>query len=264
MDRLGVLHLVQGGIENGDKRLLERRALKGGIAKSWIAPKAANVGDDVVVFIRSLGFFATAKVKSAPAPRPDWPRRWGADLDEIELIDPPISLGTIRRRLPDLTWAIYPRSIATIHSHHAERVRELIAERRRDGLPDLDDDALDVASLEELRRIALYESKSSLEAEQHTVLFRARSKAIKRFVLMRAEGTCEYCGLEAPFLKDDGGPYLEPHHVTRVADEGPDHPANVIALCPNCHRRAHCSQDRNAFNESLKKKLRAIERSKAG
>ena len=48
-------------------------------------------------------------------------------------------------------------------------------------------------------------------------------------------------------MKTDGSPYLEPHHITRLADNGPDHPAKVIALCPNCHRKAHSSQDKLVF-----------------
>jgi HNH endonuclease len=37
--------------------------------------------------------------------------------------------------------------------------------------------------------------------------------------------------------------YLEPHHLRRVSNGGPDHPAHVISLCPNCHRRVHAGAD---------------------
>jgi predicted HNH restriction endonuclease len=33
----------------------------------------------------------------------------------------------------------------------------------------------------------------------------------------------------------------------------------VIALCPNCHRRAHFANDTKKFNQSLVRKLRRIE-----
>tara|TARA_R110000772_G_scaffold222322_2_gene332802 strand:- start:606 stop:920 length:315 start_codon:yes stop_codon:yes gene_type:complete len=33
--------------------------------------------------------------------------------------------------------------------------------------------------------------------------------------------------------------YLEPHHIRRLTDGGPDDPQYVIALCPNCHREVH-------------------------
>lgn len=32
---------------------------------------------------------------------------------------------------------------------------------------------------------------------------------------------------------------LDMHHLDSVADGGPDDPHNLLALCPNCHRRHH-------------------------
>jgi 5-methylcytosine-specific restriction protein A len=59
-------------------------------------------------------------------------------------------------------------------------------------------------------------------------------------VLTRAAGICEYCKTPAPFnRRSDGTPYLEVHHKTRLADGGEDTVQNAVALCPNCHRRAH-------------------------
>jgi 5-methylcytosine-specific restriction protein A len=59
-------------------------------------------------------------------------------------------------------------------------------------------------------------------------------------VLIRANGTCERCGKNAPFLRaKDGTPYLEVHHKEKLANGGDDTVENAIALCPNCHRREH-------------------------
>lgn len=59
-------------------------------------------------------------------------------------------------------------------------------------------------------------------------------------VLFRANGRCEHCGKPAPFLKRiDHTPYLEVHHIVRLADGGNDTVENAVALCPNCHRMAH-------------------------
>ncbi|WP_421188799.1 HNH endonuclease [Aeromonas enteropelogenes] len=38
-------------------------------------------------------------------------------------------------------------------------------------------------------------------------------------------------------------PRFDGNYRIRLSDGGPDHPANVIALCPNCHRRAHHALD---------------------
>ncbi|WP_342542729.1 HNH endonuclease signature motif containing protein [Paenisporosarcina sp. FSL H8-0542] len=34
-------------------------------------------------------------------------------------------------------------------------------------------------------------------------------------------------------------PYLEVHHIKRLADNGEDSVENAIAVCPNCHRELH-------------------------
>ena len=87
-----------------------------------------------------------------------------------------------------------------------------------------------------------------------------RSAALKAYVRRRANGNCEGCGDPAPFIsKTDGKPYLEPHHTTRLADGGPDHPGHVIALCPDCHRRVHHGLDGSAYNDELIAKLKVIE-----
>jgi 5-methylcytosine-specific restriction protein A len=77
--------------------------------------------------------------------------------------------------------------------------------------------------------------------------------------LERASGVCEACKLPAPFLTVDGKPYLEPHHIRRLSDGGPDHPLWVIAVCANCHRRAHYSSDAVVFNQELRHVVGLIE-----
>jgi 5-methylcytosine-specific restriction protein A len=86
-----------------------------------------------------------------------------------------------------------------------------------------------------------------------------RSAALRRYVLARAKGGCEGCGQPAPFSTAEGSPFLEPHHVRRLSDGGPDHPAWVIALCPNCHARVHHGGDGVTYNETLKEKLTELE-----
>lgn len=67
-----------------------------------------------------------------------------------------------------------------------------------------------------------------------------RNADVVEEVLFRANGHCEACGQPAPFLRaSDGSPYLEVHHKTPLADGGEDTVENAIALCPNCHRKAH-------------------------
>lgn len=69
--------------------------------------------------------------------------------------------------------------------------------------------------------------------------FRRNSDVIAE-VLTVADGRCQSCKKRAPFNRAaNGRPYLEVHHRVRLADGGEDTVANAIALCPNCHRKAH-------------------------
>ncbi|MGF2410772.1 HNH endonuclease [Ferruginibacter sp.] len=74
-----------------------------------------------------------------------------------------------------------------------------------------------------------------------------RSQIVVAVVLYRADGKCEKCKCNAPFLRDiDNTPYLEVHHIVTLAEGGDDTIENAIALCPNCHRQAHYGK-RNAI-----------------
>lgn len=83
-----------------------------------------------------------------------------------------------------------------------------------------------------------------------------RSDAVRRYALQIAKGVCQGCGEDAPFLGEGGEPFLEVHHLHRRGDGGPDHPDNVIALCPNCHRRVHHGQNGEKFNQQLIRKVK--------
>jgi 5-methylcytosine-specific restriction protein A len=78
-----------------------------------------------------------------------------------------------------------------------------------------------------------------------------RSREIRTYVLARANGHCEACLHPAPFLALGGNPYLEPHHIRRLGDGGPDDPRFMAALCPNCHRQIHHGADGRGMNERL-------------
>jgi hypothetical protein len=253
------LHLLNGGYGNGDKALLEKAAKGGRKVPHWVVPKAAAIGDEVVINVADNGLFATGRIASPTRPATNWRNRYSAALDSIRLIEPSISLASVKRHISDLAWARYPRSITTPKPNIAKQVRELISERRKTGMPDLDDATLEVANIDELRAVALLSSRRSVSPQERKTIYRRRSKAIRLYVLRRAEGYCEACTVPAPFDSKEGTPYLEAHHVDRVSDDGPDHPSMVIALCPNCHRRTEFSADAKAFNDSLRKKLAKLE-----
>jgi 5-methylcytosine-specific restriction protein A len=113
--------------------------------------------------------------------------------------------------------------------------------------------------LDSLRQMALEASQETPgRAPRQTSVFE-RSAAVRNYVIARANGHCEGCRSPAPFLRPNGVPYLEPHHIKRLTDGGPDHPRFVIALCPNCHRRVHSGVDGVSYNEQLMRSMVVIE-----
>lgn len=110
-----------------------------------------------------------------------------------------------------------------------------------DGLAIAESSSVYNLSIAEARRLALQASEAGLAKGPTQAVQRLyqRSALVKRYVLMRAGGVCESCKEPAPFKRKDGSPYLEPHHIDRLSDGGPDHPSAIGAICPACHREVH-------------------------
>ena len=87
-----------------------------------------------------------------------------------------------------------------------------------------------------------------------------RDPNVKAWALINAKGVCENCGCKAPFVSTNGIPYLEVHHVRRLADKGPDTIDNTVALCPNCHKALHYSEERTSIVESLYERISRLKR----
>jgi len=81
-----------------------------------------------------------------------------------------------------------------------------------------------------------------------------RDPAVKAHVLLESAFRCELCNSKS-FLNDNGDPFLEIHHVKRLADGGSDTPGNAVALCPNCHRACHYAKNRKKLISKLYKTI---------
>lgn len=131
-----------------------------------------------------------------------------------------------------------------------------------------EDSALETSSnlsLEELRARALAavgEHPPSNNPRSTTRTAYRRSLDVKLYVLARAAGICELCDQAAPFIsKATGEPYLEPHHVNRLSDDGLDHPTYMGAICPTCHTRIHLGVGGRELNEQLRQRVALLEES---
>lgn len=90
--------------------------------------------------------------------------------------------------------------------------------------------------------------------KKQTSMVIERDPKVVAWTLWHADGICEGCNKNAPFLKiKDNNPYLEVHHVDPLKESLNDSIENTVALCPNCHRKAHSSKERLEFRKSLAK-----------
>lgn len=111
----------------------------------------------------------------------------------------------------------------------------------------LPENADNTASVSQLREQAILAATPGNKRGRFRSDFQ-RSAIIRQYVLKRAEGLCEACNKPAPFSRLNGTPYLEPHHINFLSDGGIDHPMNIGAICPTCHREIHhgeCGKLRN-------------------
>ena len=114
--------------------------------------------------------------------------------------------------------------------------------------------------LGEVRELAERKAPSTASEKTRRIILRQRSEAVRIYVLRRADGTCESCQQAAPFLTQAGRrPYLEPHHIYRLADGGPDTPDCVAAICPNCHKEIHHGINGKTLNDRLVLHIRNME-----
>lgn len=110
--------------------------------------------------------------------------------------------------------------------------------------------------------LTLFASASKMVLSGSEVTVKAKktqtNPVIGEYARLRADGHCELCGQEAPFIYR-GRPYLELAHLIPLSENGKDSISNVAALCSNCHRKLDLLRN-NADMEILKKNMQANEK----
>jgi 5-methylcytosine-specific restriction enzyme A len=99
-------------------------------------------------------------------------------------------------------------------------------------------------SLDELREKASRSHQRAGERKVQSIQYE-RDPYVALFTKRRANGFCDLCLKEAPFIDKNGLPYLESHHIDWLSRGGSDSIENTVALCPNCHRKMHLLDDPN-------------------
>lgn len=91
------------------------------------------------------------------------------------------------------------------------------------------------AKWSKLKRIKNNKNPTNKSKTETTTYYRDpyHKEPVKRL----AEGNCQLCKEPAPIAVKEGKPYLDEHHVVQLANGGKDSIENVVAICPNCHRK---------------------------
>lgn len=131
-----------------------------------------------------------------------------------------------------------------------------------DGATDFTDAAFELEVAKKVKANNISRPVGTLNpiSKKSTVTLIARDPDVKAWLLFNANGKCENCNIPAPFISSTGIPYLEVHHVKRLADSGSDNPENAVAVCPNCHKAMHYSESREAIIESLYERIPRLTR----
>ena len=116
-------------------------------------------------------------------------------------------------------------------------------QKNRRGSNDAIPSSVLVMPLDELRQIAIKNSSVDVSTIRELVTQYHRDQYVALYAKRRANGICDLCENEAPFLDKNGQPYLESHHIVWLAQGGSDTIDNTVALCPNCHRKMHIVND---------------------
>jgi 5-methylcytosine-specific restriction protein A len=109
-------------------------------------------------------------------------------------------------------------------------------------------------NMDELYKEASRKNRKGITKKVTTTKVYVRDPKVSAYVKKRAGGKCDLCKLEAPFTDSAGNPYLEEHHVVKLADGGSDSIDNTVALCPNCHRKVHVIGTKE-MNEAMLKRI---------
>ncbi len=181
----------------------------------------------------------------------------GADIlfDHLSVL-PVVPMDELKSEYPDVWWTpqssgmLLPRAVA-------DEIFRLLDHHR--SAPKADDDGFRqrVWAIRSLGPVSKPNGVAAPLKDRVTVERTRRNSRVAAWIQDRASGRCELCRERGPFEDDSGNRFLEVHHVVPLADGGPDTPSNTVALCPNCHRRAHYAKDRASVANRLVKVVRA-------
>ena len=136
----------------------------------------------------------------------------------------------------------------TAHKLSANEIDSLITSWNKGGSTDLKKWILNTCDKQDEKRVSQFffiEESTPFAAdinepdirEKHLVsTYRVlRDTALARRIKADNDCKCQICGERILLNKDNS--YVEAHHIKPLGSphNGPDHPGNIVCVCPNCH-----------------------------
>jgi len=135
---------------------------------------------------------------------------------------------------------------------HSERSIEYLSQATNKIIPNptyintlkepgnLDESSTGIKYLPDEELIDRLNLRKETKINRYTTTQYSRNPDLAKYVKEKASWICQDCKQKAPFIdKATNQPYLEIHHIKPLSEDGSDTLENVIALCPNCHRKRH-------------------------
>ena len=118
-----MLHILCGNAEEDTTSVLDTS--KDRKALSWVVPKKARIGDQVLFHLPVHGFVARGVIGAEP--QFESKGRFIAKVQDIALLPIFVPLAFIRENHPDWKWPTYPRSYTTVDKAIEEKLDELVS-----------------------------------------------------------------------------------------------------------------------------------------
>lgn len=199
---------------------------------NWVLPKAATVGDRVILFDRARGFVAHALCAS-PTSQGMFLRRkvYRADIGTIVILPVPVPLARVRYDMEDWAWTSYPRTYTTIDDHLATRLWTIV------------NVAQTLADQDYVPTLPAQEFTEGQKAQVLATRYERNPKA--RDACLQHHGTaCVVCGFDFASVYGEGFTWcITAHHLKLVSTRGGEHRVDPIEemrpVCSNCHTVIH-------------------------
>ena len=94
-----------------------------------------------------------------------------------------------------------------------------------------------------------YEEAPLSEKEKREVFLFKRNRHLVKQALEKSQYKCDIDRTHKTFITKNNKPYMEAHHLIPLSSQelfntsGLDSVANIVCICPNCHRNLHYGKD---------------------